>query len=283
MDKEKKFLLVDGSNLLFQMFYGMPSRIVNKEGKAIQGTLGFVGAFLKIVRLINPSHIMVLFDGECQNERKLLSSDYKANRVDYSQMVEEDTPFSQMPDVYKALDFMGIRHIETTFFETDDVIASYALKYEDDYKITIASFDSDFFQLINSNVSVLRYRGDKTIICDEEFIQTKFNISASQYADFKSLVGDTSDNINGAYKVGPKTAALLLKEFGSLHNILDNLEKIERKTIKESISKDKDKLLLNYRLIKLENKNTYPFELDDLFCPELSFTTTDVLKGIGLK
>ena len=122
-----KFLIVDGSNLLFQMFYGMPSRIVNKDGKAIQGTLGFVGALLKIIRQVKPTHAVVLFDGEHHNERKDIDENYKANRPDFSQMPEEETPFSQIPDIYKALDFLRIQHTETTVCETDDVVAAYAL------------------------------------------------------------------------------------------------------------------------------------------------------------
>ena len=100
-----RLLIVDGSNLLFQMFFGMPARIVNEQGKAIQGTLGFVGALLKIIRRTEPTHIVVLFDGEHENERSTLDSDYKANRVDYSETPEEETPFSQLPDVYAALDY----------------------------------------------------------------------------------------------------------------------------------------------------------------------------------
>ena len=95
----EKFLIVDGSTLLFQMFYGMPARIVNKEGKAIQGTLGFVGALLKIIRQVQPTRLVVLFDGEHHNERKDIDENYKANRPDFSQMPEEETPFSQLPDV----------------------------------------------------------------------------------------------------------------------------------------------------------------------------------------
>ena len=67
----KKLLLVDGSNLLFQMFYGMPTRIVNSQGKAIQGTLGFVGALLKIIKMSRPTHLVVLFDGEHENSMKI--------------------------------------------------------------------------------------------------------------------------------------------------------------------------------------------------------------------
>lgn len=143
-----RLLIVDGSNLLFQMFFGMPSRITNSEGKAIQGTLGFVGALLKIIRRTEPTHIAVLFDGEHENERTELNADYKANRVDYSQTPEEDSPFSQLPDVYAALDYMGIKHTETTVCETDDWIAGYAHTYGENTEVIVASFDSDFFQLI---------------------------------------------------------------------------------------------------------------------------------------
>ena len=76
----EKLLLVDGSNLLFQMFYGMPARILNHEGKPIQGTLGFLGALLKIIRRVQPTCVSVLFDGECHNDRTDLDEYYKANR-----------------------------------------------------------------------------------------------------------------------------------------------------------------------------------------------------------
>ena len=107
----EKLLIIDGSNLLFQMFFGMPARIVNNQGKAIQGTLGFVGAMLKIIRKVEPSHMFVVFDGEHENERCDLDSEYKANRIDYSTVGEEENPFSQLQDVYNALDYLGIKHI----------------------------------------------------------------------------------------------------------------------------------------------------------------------------
>ena len=74
-----RFLIVDGSNLLFQMFFGMPSRITNRRGRPIHGTLGFVGALLKMIRRTSPTHIVVLFDGEHENPRTELNADYKAN------------------------------------------------------------------------------------------------------------------------------------------------------------------------------------------------------------
>lgn len=175
----KKLLLVDGSNLLFQMFYGMPTRIVNSQGKAIQGTLGFVGALLKIIKMSRPTHLVVLFDDEHENSRSKLNPEYKSNRIDYSQVTEEENPFSQLQDIYAALDYMKIKHTESAEAETDDVIASYVYTYGHEQKVVIASFDSDFFQLISKNVSVLRYRGDKTYICDTGFVKEKYNICPS--------------------------------------------------------------------------------------------------------
>lgn len=153
-----KLLVVDGSNLLFQMFFGMPSRIINSKGKAIHGTLGFVGALLKIIRRTEPSHVVVLFDGEHENVRTSLDCEYKANRLDYSKVPEEENPFSQLDDVYAALDYLDIKYMETITCETDDLIASYALNYGQEYEIVISSFDSDFFsayyrQSIGTSVS----------------------------------------------------------------------------------------------------------------------------------
>ena len=277
-----RFLIVDGSNLLFQMFFGMPARIVNKQGRPIQGTLGFIGALLKIIRKTEPTHVVVLFDGEHENERSKLNTDYKANRPDYSKIPEEKNPFSQLSDVYTALDYLGIKFAETEICETDDWIAGYAFTYGQETDIIIASFDSDFFQLITDRVSVLRYRGDHTVVCTPDFIKKKFGIAPSQYADYKSLTGDTSDNIKGADKVGPKTAAYLLERFGTLDNILANAEKIERSSIKDSIIRNTDRLGRNYKIIKLENSTSLPFALDSLVYHFVGLTTIDVLKGIGL-
>lgn len=77
---------------MFQMFFGMPARIVNEEGKAIQGTLGFIGAMLKIIRMVRPTHLLLIFDGEHENERCGLDEGYKANRPDYSKVREEENP-----------------------------------------------------------------------------------------------------------------------------------------------------------------------------------------------
>ena len=277
-----KLLLVDGSNLLFQMFFGMPARIVNKQGKQIQGTLGFVGALLKMIRLLNPTHVAVLFDGACENERRSQDENYKANRIDYSEVAEEESPFSQLSDIYTALDFLRIPHTETQDCETDDWMAGYALRYKDTAEIIIASFDSDFFQLIDERVRVFRYRGDKSVLWTKQTVEEKFDIQPLQYADYKSLVGDTADNIKGAEKVGPKTAATLLKEYQTLENILQNAERIQKQSVRFSIMKDKDRLRRNYRLIQLTDKAALPFSMEELLYTDTGLRTADVLRAVGV-
>ena len=277
-----KLLLVDGMNLYFQMYCGMPARIVNGNGIAIQGTLGFVGAFLRIINMINPTHVLVLFDAEQENARAELLPEYKANR-DYAVTEDEDNPFSQLPDVYRALDFMRVTHGEVIGEETDDAIASYVRAYEGAMEITIASQDSDFYQLIGENTRVLRYRGDNTILCDETYVREKCGIAPTQYADFKSLTGDTSDNIRGAEKVGTKTAAWLLNTYGTLEEVIARADDITKPSIRESIKRNADRLRLNRRLIKLKGEGTLPFTLAQAVFCNPGIRTNEVLRGIGLR
>lgn len=280
---KRKILIVDGSNLLFQMFFGMPSRIYNEQGIGIWGVLGFVGALLKIVRQTNPTHLAVLFDGDNKNKRTIINSDYKANRIDYSQACDEENPYSQLTYVYQALQYLGITYAETTNCEVDDWISSYTSLYGKDNEIVVSSFDSDFFQLISDNVSILRYRGDKSILCTPKYLREKYGIEPYQYADFKSLTGDKADNIVGADKVGTKTASVLLQEFGSLDNIIRNAEIIKKQSVKESVTKNSERLLRNLELIKLDGQNDVPVGLDDMLFTYSKITTTEVLRGIGLK
>lgn len=277
-----KLLLVDGSNLLFQMFFGMPARIFNRNGRAIHGTLGFTGALLKIIRMTNPTHIAVLFDGEHENDRVALNTDYKANRIDYSEVPEAESPFSQLPDIYAALDCLGIKRAETTVCETDDWIAGYAHTYGKDTQIVISSFDSDYFQLLSDRVSVLRYRGRNTVIWTPDTLFEKFGISPAQYADFKSLVGDHADNIRGAEKIGPKTAASLLQKYKTLDGVLKNAENIQQSAIRASILQSAERLKTNYKLIKLSGDAVLPFSLSDLACPDFFPTATSALTQIGV-
>ncbi len=278
----EKILLVDGMNLLFQMFYGMPGRIYSSQGRPIWGTLGFVGALLKILRQVQPQYAAVVFDGECHNPRTDVEESYKANRPDYSQMPEEETPFSQLPDVYAALDFLGIARAETTDCEADDWLAACAKAWSRDREVVIASFDSDLFQLISDRVGILRYRGEKTVLCDRAWLREKYGIGPEQYGGFKALVGDSADNIKGIRGIGPKTAAALLCQFGSLENLLARTGEISRPAIRRAVEESIPRIRTNDLLIRLSGETALPFALADTVYTDSGLTTRQVLMRMGL-
>ncbi len=276
-----KILIVDGSNLLFQMFYGMPARIVGARGQPIQGTVGFLGALLRVIRQLHPTHVAVLFDGECHNPRKELDEGYKANR-DYSGP-EEELPFCQLPDIYAALDCIGLCHRETDCCEADDWIAGYARRYGDTHALVILSQDSDFFQLIGDRVTIFRYRGADSILCDRAWLREKYGITPEQYADFKSLTGDTADHIQGAPKVGPITAARLLQQFGTLENALTHTGQIAKPSIRASLEASAPRLRLNQLLIRLDGAEALPFSLEEMVWHDPGLSSWQVLSSIGVR
>ena len=277
-----RLLLVDGMNLHFQMFFGMPSKFRNENGIGIWGVVGFVGALNKLINMTEPSHIAVIFDGEGHNPRCDLLEDYKANRPDYSEMGEEENPFIQLPLVYEALEAMGVPFCEVHGCECDDVIAAYAKGFSGEFEIVVSSFDSDYFQLISDNVRVLRYRGLASTICDREYVKNRYGISPEYYADWKSLVGDTADNIKGIFGVGPKTAAKLISEHGTLGEMLANIDEICPEKLREKIRDGAEILKRNYSLIRLDGDCEIPFELDELRFTAERIKTMSVLEKIGL-
>ena len=276
-----RLLIIDGHNLLFQMFFGMPSRIVGAQGVAIQGVIGFIGALNKLADMYHPSHLIVMFDGETSNPRKDILEDYKANRPDWSEVADEENPFTQLPMIFEALEYMGIKYAETTVCETDDVIAAYALKYGGECEVIISSFDSDYFQLINENVRVARYRGQYTVLCDECYIKEKYGIPAEKYLEYKCLVGDTSDNIKGVKGVGPKTAAKLLTAFDTISGVMDHLDELPNEKLRTALTESGEIIDRNMSLIKLSEGADMPFTLDDVRFENPMLRTMDVIRGIG--
>lgn len=274
-------LLVDGMNLLFQMFFGMPARILNPQGRPIHGIMGFTGALRKILEMAEPTHLLVVFDGEHGNPRTELSAAYKANRPDFSDVPEEENPFSQLSDIYRVLEYLGIRHCETQDCEADDLIASYTKTFRTTMDIVISSFDSDFFQLIGPGVSVMRYRGEKTVVCDEAWLKEKYGIEGRNYVDFKSLTGDTADNIRGIDGVGPKTAAALVNRFGTIENLIKEYTSIENPRLRGLIGNGLDRLPVNKLLIIMNECVEMPFKAEELEFSGKTASTREILTATG--
>lgn len=260
----RKLLLIDGHNLLFRMFYGMPDRFYSTEGIKYNALYGFVCAIDRVVRMIHPTHMFVSFDSPDCGDRRELDADYKANRPDYSGLSPEECPFTQLPAIYAALERMRVPFSEIHGCEADDVIASYAMTYSDEYEIVILSTDRDYWQLISENVSILNYHGYESTLITPQSVRQKYGIEPSQFADWKCLVGDKSDNIVGVHGIGPKNAAVLLSRFGSLDCLLEHTDEIERSSVRRNICEARERILLNRRLIRLEGNAPLPQPVDKL-------------------
>jgi DNA polymerase-1 len=247
----EKIVLIDGHNLLFRIFFGIPSSIRNSKGKEIKGLIGFIGSIKRIAKELNPCFLIVVFDSESsRSNNELIDTNYKKGRVDYYDVEENNNPFSQLPLIKKALDYLEIFNIEVEENEADDYIASIINKYRSkEYEFYIISSDTDFIQLITDNVFMFSQKGKESFIYNKDVIKSKYDILPEQYVEFKSLVGDKCDNIRGIAGIGPKTASKILK-YGSINKFIDN--DTDNK-LKQVLRNNEHTIKKNIKLITLNN------------------------------
>lgn len=275
----KNIVLIDGHNLLFRMFYGIPSPIKNSKGKDIRGLIGFIGSLKKIVEKFKPYSLYVIFDSETsKNSNLAIDKEYKSNRIDYNNIPEEENPFSVLPLIKKALEYLKIAFLEVDNNETDDLIASIVSKHIEEYQYIIVSTDTDFLQLISNNVFLYVPRGKKSILYNEEEVINKYHIPPKEYVTFKSLVGDKSDNIKGIKGIGNITASKILE----YHSIEEFIENNTNSKLSNILITNKELIIKNQKLIEL---NKY-ISTEDIIFNELSdviYTskTYEIIKNIG--
>ncbi len=238
-----RLLLIDGHNLLFKAFFGVPEKVL-PDGKSVHGVIGFIGMTVKIIRKTTPTHILVVFDPEETPARTESYPEYKSNRKDYSQVPERENPFTQLAGIKSALDHLNIRYCEQSGCEADDMIAGYT--GQPDFQTVIVSSDTDFFQLVSRNTIVYHYHGKKSVFYNIEAVVEKYGVHPSRYLEYKALVGDKSDTISGVKGIGPKTAL----------KVLDNTRLL---TAEEQAVFERNK-----ELIRLNTRVELPYQISQL-------------------
>lgn len=272
----ENLMIVDGHNLLFRMFYGIPGSIKNSKGCEIKGLIGFIGSLNKLINRISPDKVLIVFDSETSIDSRLDEySQYKQNRIDYSKVPIENNPFSQLEYIYKVLSHLDLFYIEVQGYEADDYIASICEKCKGKYKITIVSTDRDFLQLVEENVIVFNPRGKEGFYYTPEEVFNKHLIAPKQIIDYKVLVGDKSDNIVGVRNIGPKTAIKILSK-GSLSQILAKDCEIDSK-LYTKLCLNKEIINRNIKLITM--KTDIKISLD---YQELSYEVNPNIKTMDL-
>lgn len=270
MSELEKFVIIDGHNLLYRMFFGIQSNIRSTDGIRINAVLGFISSIIKYIKCYEPKYFIVIFDSEQPNYRSEIEKEYKGNRqFDFYHSLD-DNLFLQLPIIKEILDILDMKHCEIDGYEADDVIASYANKYDTVQKC-IVSGDSDLLQLVNPNTVVFMDRGKKSITYNEEMIVNRFKISPKKITDYKALIGDKSDNISGLFGIGPKTAVNLINAFGCIENMIELSHNIVPQTLRKKIEKGCKTLCKNKLLITLRTDAPLIFDIDDLMIDHLSF------------
>lgn len=274
-------LVIDGNNLLFQLFYGLPAPVYSKSGKSIHATIGFVSFVLKQVRLLGAEGVCVVFDSDTSAERHEILPEYKANRPDWNEKEESEIPFSEEENIVKCLRYLGIEPVYSVGMEADDVIATVAKRYSSERDVIISSFDSDFFQLIDDHVSVLRYRGKASVLWDKAYFREKYGFSPEHYALWKSVVGDKSDNIPGVPGIGEKRGSVLMREYAGT-GALKGECLTER--LRKSLSDNMETVERNLKLIRLSERRDVTFS-DPEFAfdhEKMALTNSQVLSACSV-
>ncbi len=243
----KKLFLLDAFALVFRAYYALirNPRITSK-GRNTNAQFGFTNTILELIKNQNPSHMAVCFDTHALTERHTDFADYKANR----QETPEDI-LSAVPDIKRIIEGLNIPVIAIDGYEADDVIGALAKMAEKEgYEVYMVTPDKDYGQLVSENIKIYKppYQGGKFEIMGPKEVCEKWDIeNVDQVIDMLGLMGDAVDNIPGIKGVGEKTAAKLLKEYGTLENILDNADKIKGK-LGEKVMEGKEMALMSKKL-----------------------------------
>ena len=280
----KKLFLIDAFALIFRAYYALirNPRITSK-GKNTNAQFGFTNALFELINKEKPTHIAVCFDVAGKTERHTDFADYKANRQD----APEDL-LASVPDIKKIIEGFNIPVIGVEGYEADDVIGTLAWQAHDvGYEVFMVTPDKDFGQLVRDGINIYKpayQSGDVEIMGPKEVCE-KWNIErVDQVIDILGLMGDAVDNIPGIAGIGEKTAAKLLKEYGTLENVLANADNIKG-SLGEKIRAGKENAIMSKKLATIITNSPVDFheenfkmkewnkeELKEIFA-ELEFKT----------
>jgi DNA polymerase-1 len=228
----KPLVLVDGSSYLYRAFHAMPS-LSNSRGVATGACYGVINMLRRLLKDYDPEHVAVVFDAKGKTFRDELYSDYKAHRPPMP-----DELRGQIEPIHAMVEAMGLPLLMVEGVEADDVIGTLALQAAaQGMPVLISTGDKDMAQLVDGHITLVNTMTDT--VMDEAGVAEKFGVTPAQIIDYLALIGDTSDNVPGVPKVGPKTAAKWLQEYGSLNTIIAQAGNIKGKVgeyLRESIA-----------------------------------------------
>lgn len=248
--------LIDATAFCYRAFYALKG-LATSFGQPTNAIYGFLNILNKILKEKNPQYLAVCFDVSRDTFRQKKFAEYKIQRPPMP-----DGLSSQIPLIKEILLAYGIPVFEKAGFEADDIIATIASKAkEEEVKVVVVSSDKDILQLVDDDTAVLSPHKEGDIVYDQEKVLERFGVGPGHITDIISLAGDDVDNIPGVPGIGEKTAVDLIKKFGSLQAILDNLQSLKQEKLKSSIKDNIDRVILNKELAVLKRDVDIDFDL----------------------
>lgn len=249
-----RLLLVDGHAYAYRAFHAIRS-LNAPDGTPTNAIYGFVKMLQKMVGALRPTHVLVLWDAGLAAERSAALPEYKANRAPTPEALE-----AQFPQIEGWVTAAGYAQYSQEGTEADDWIGTYARRAEAaGWGVVIASADKDFLQLVNDRIGILNPNDKSEKIWAPADVAAKTGVNPEQVADWLALVGDSVDNIPGVPGVGPKTAADLLRRFGSMDQIYARLPEIKSESQRTALAAAAEAVRRNQLMVRLhENQSGGP-------------------------
>jgi len=251
----KPLILVDGSSYLYRAFHALPP-LTNSKGAPTGAVYGVINMLRRLIKDYQPDHMAVVFDAKGKTFRDELFPEYKATRPPMP-----DDLRVQIEPLHAIIQAMGIPMLIIDGVEADDVIGTLALQAAQKNPVVISTGDKDMAQLVDANISLINTMTGKVL--DRQGVEEKFGVKPQQIIDYLALMGDTSDNVPGVPKVGPKTAAKWLDEFGSLDAIVQHAKEFKGK-IGEHLRASLGQLPLSKQLVTIKTDVSLPTQYQTL-------------------
>ena len=250
MPTKRRLLLVDAYGLIYRAFHALPP-LTNSRGQLTNAAYGFTSILLRTMADLDPERAIVAFDAPGTTYRHERFPAYKAQRPSMP-----DELRSQVPIVRDLVAALGLPLLEATGYEADDVIGTIATAAErDGWEVHIVSGDLDMLQLVTKKVHLMHTAkggADAIVEYDPDRVFARYGLTPEQMVDFKSLKGDSSDNIPGVPGVGEKTASKLIATFGSLEQLYARLDEVEPVRIRESLAANRDAAFAGQGLMTID-------------------------------
>ncbi len=257
----ERLLILDSNSLLNRAFYAIPE-LTTTDGTHTNAVYGFANMLFKMKEELKPDYIVAAFDKKGPTFRHKEYEEYKAGRKKMPPELAE-----QFPIVKDMLDLLSISKYEIDGFEADDIIGSLA-KYaeKNDIEVYIVTGDKDALQLASNNINVvITKKGvSETAKYNYETFVQEFGVTPTQFIDVKGLMGDKSDNIPGVPGVGEKTAYKLIQTYGSVEEVLNNIDNISGKKIKENLENFREQAIFSKKLATIITEVPLEFDLDEI-------------------